>query len=120
MGNPAFKTASDWPEPEYRKAVSETLGRVMRAFEAVDPDQAECEMVSGVLAIVFADRTKIILSAQPAVRQLWLALAAKGTAYHFGWDAGRGEWRDDKGRDIEALSLLAQVLSESAGMQLKF
>jgi len=116
----AFKSASDWPEAEYRKTVASTLERVARAFEDVDPDQAECELAFGVLTIVLPSRAKIILSAQPSVRQLWLALASKGMAYHFGWDAARSEWRDDKGRDIEVFTLLGQVLEESASLKVSF
>jgi iron donor protein CyaY len=116
----SFRSASDWPEADYRKAIASTLERVARGFEDVDPDQVECELRFGILTLIFPDRSKIILSAQPAVRQLWLALAAQGTAYHFGWDAARLEWRDDKGRDIEVLTLLAQVLAESSGLKISF
>jgi len=116
----AFKTASDWPEADYRKQVTTTLDQVSRAFEEIDPDQVECELRFGVLTLLFPNRTKIILSAQPAVRQLWLALAAQGTAYHFGWDVGRAQWRDDKGRDVEVLSLLSEVLEKTSGIRISF
>ncbi len=113
-----FRGASDWTEADYRKVIAATLDRVAKSFEEVDPDQAECELRFGILTIVFPNRTKIILSAQPAVRQLWLALAAKGTAYHFGWDEQLAQWRDDKGRDIEVISMLRSVLAES-GIQVQ-
>lgn len=119
MGS-VFKTAADWSEADYRKQVAATLDRVSQAFEDVDPDQVECELRFGVLTLIFPNRTKIILSAQPAVRQLWLALAAQGTAYHFGWDLQQGQWLDDKGRDVEVLSLLSEVLQTTAGLKVIF
>ena len=115
-----FKSASDWPESEYRKTVAGTLERVADALEDVDPDRVECELTLGVLTLTLPGRIKIILSAQPSVRQLWLALASQGTAHHFGWDTTRGQWLDDKGRGLEVFSVLAEVLAQSAGLQVRF
>jgi iron donor protein CyaY len=114
----AFLESKDWPEADYRKRVQETFDEVAAEFEDVDPDLAECELAFGVLTISFPDRTKIILSAQPSVRQLWIALASRGTAYHFSYDSQLQQWRDDKGRDIEVKSLLQKVLHETAGLNL--
>jgi iron donor protein CyaY len=116
----AFRTAADWPEADYRKVVSSTLDRVARAFDEVDPDQVECELRLGVLTLTLPGRVKIILSAQPAVRQLWLALASQGTAHHFGWEASQGLWLDDKGQGLEVLSLLQEVLANTARVQVRF
>lgn len=113
-----FLDSKDWSEAEYRKRVQETFDHVAAAFEDVDPDIAECEQAFGVVTISFPDRSKIILSAQPAVRQLWLALASRGTAYHFSYDPGLSEWRDDKGRDIEVIAILQKVLQETTGLNL--
>ena len=108
----------NWPEAEYRKCVQETFSVIASQFEEVDPDQAECDLAFGVLTISFPNRTKIILSAQPSVRQLWVAMAAKGTAVHFNYDHERKQWIDDKGRGVELMGLMNQVLQESAGIQL--
>jgi iron donor protein CyaY len=113
-----FLDPKDWPEAEYRKCVQETFDDVTAQFEDVDPDVAECEQAFGVVTISFPNRTKVILSAQPAVRQVWVAMAAKGTAVHFNFDHVAGRWRDDKGRDIELKALLTQVLDEAAGVKL--
>lgn len=103
----------EFPEAEYRRLVQETLARIERAFETVDPDLAECDQAHGALTIRMADGSRCILSAQPSVRQIWLALAARGTAYHFNYDPERREWRDDKGRDIELRSFLRGYLKET-------
>lgn len=100
-------------EAEFRKIMQTTLDRVESAFEGVDPDLAECEQSLGSMTITFSDRSRCILSAQPSVRQLWLALAAKGTAYHFIWDGSH--WNDDKGKGIELLAFLESYFGEMTG-----
>jgi iron donor protein CyaY len=105
-------------EPEFRKTLQATLDRIERAFEDIDPDVAECEQSLGSMTITLADRTRCILSAQPSVRQLWLALAARGTAFHFNWDGAH--WRDDKGKGIELEGFLAQFLREATGQEFRF
>jgi iron donor protein CyaY len=109
----------EFAEADYRRKIQETLDRIERAFEEVDPDLAECEQAHGAMTIRFADGSRCILSAQPSVRQLWLALAARGTAYHFDYDHERQEWRDDKGRDIELRSFLKSYLREQTGQELE-
>jgi CyaY protein len=104
-------------EPEFRKVMQSTLDRVERAFESVDPDVAECEQSLGSMTVTFADRSRCILSAQPSVRQLWLALAAKGTAHHFNWDGAH--WRDDKGKGIELMSFLEGYFKELTGKEIR-
>lgn len=107
-------------EVEFRKKVSETLARIEKAFVAIDPDIAECEQAMGALTITFGDRSRCILSAQPSVQQLWLALAAEGTAYHFHFDPSSSQWLDDKGRSIELFSFLAQYLNRKLQMSFQF
>lgn len=107
-------------EAEYRQQVQTTFDIIDRAFQGIDPDLAECEQALGAMTISFEDRTRCILSAQPSVRQLWVALASKGTAYHFNYDPARGEWMDDKGRGIELLSFLEKFLEEKTGQKVRF
>jgi CyaY protein len=104
-------------EAEFRGKVEATLARVAKALDNVDPDIAEYEKKPGQLTITFADRSKCILSTQPSVRQLWLAIAARGTAYHFSLEGDR--WIDDKGREIELLSFLAVFLQEMIGSEIR-
>ena len=99
-------------EAEFRKKIHDTLARVEKAFEEVDPDVAECEQSQGSLTITFTDQSRCILSAQPSVRQLWLALASRGTAYHFNWDEKESNWKDDKGLGIELFKFLTGYLNE--------
>jgi CyaY protein len=100
--------------------MKDTLDRVERAFNDVDPDLAECSVQFGALSILFPNGSKCILSSQPSVQQLWMAVAAKGIAYHFDYDATRGEWRDDKGLGIEPLAFLKKLMKETVGLDLRF
>lgn len=96
------------------------MDAIYAALADTDPDVAECDIAHGALTIVFADCSKCILSAQPSVRQLWLALAALGTAYHFNYDEKLGQWIDDKGKGIELMAFMRKFLKEKIGADLKF
>ena len=63
-------------EPEFRKKIQQAFNAIEAALADVDPDTAECEQAQVTMTITFADRSRCILSAQPLVRQLWVARAA--------------------------------------------
>ena len=107
-------------ESEFRALAKTAYDRVEAQFDDVDPDVVECEVAQGALTLVLADGAKWVLSQQPPVRQLWLAVASIGRAFHFDYDAGKGHWMDDKGEGIELMAYLAQVLDEEAGVKLIF
>ena len=106
---------SEVTEAEYRGWIQGAMNRIEKSFDAVDPDLAECEQSMGSLTIRFSDQTRCILSAQPSVRQLWVAIASRGTAYHFNFDRAREVWMDDKGRGIELFAFLNTYLKEMVG-----
>ena len=104
-------------ESEYRNRIHELYKVIENAFENIDPDIAECENTLGAMTLVFADQTRCILSAQPSVRQLWLALASRGTAYHFNYDESSRKWMDDKGRG-DLNSILEEFFFEMTGIKI--
>lgn len=99
--------------------MKETLDRVEKAFDNVDPDIAECTVQFGALTIQFPSGARCILSSQPSVGQLWMAIAAKGLAYHFNYDHERKMWIDDKGEGIEAFSFLERFLFEAVKLKIQ-
>ena len=105
-------------EAEYRRLIQGTLDRIEDAFENVDPDLAECEQQFGALTIKLKNGARCILSAQPSVRQLWMAVASRGAAFHFNYDPLKSEWRDDKGLGIEVTAYLRTYLQETVGLRL--
>ena len=104
-------------EKEYRQIVDKTFRAIERAFDDVDPDEAEFELSQGAVTIQFKDRSKCILSTQPSVRQVWLAAASRGIAHHFNYEGGR--WMDDKGKGVELLSYVKGLVKDTAGVELK-
>ena len=105
-------------EKAYRALIQQLFDRIQLAFDDVDPDVAECEVQFGALTIRLASGARCILSAQPSVRQLWMALASRGIAHHFNWDAGASRWIDDKGQGLEVVAFLKEYLKADAGLQL--
>ena len=106
-------------EADYRKKIQEVFDRIEKALSEVDPDIAECEQSMGSLTITLAVHSRCILSSQPSVGQLWLALAARGTAFHFNFEPTQQLWLDDKAKNIEVFSFLSRYLEESTGMRIK-
>jgi CyaY protein len=107
------------PEQEYRARLLALFERILRALDAVDPDVCEAELSQGALSIRLANGARWVLSGQPPVRQLWLAVASRGRAYHFNFDTAANVWRDDKGEGLEAISLLERLLKEDAGLDVR-
>ena len=107
-------------ESELRAHAKQIYGRISAAFDEVDPDEAECEESLGSLSIELPDGAKWILSVQPPVRQMWLAVASIGRAFHFNYDSASQSWRDDKDPAIELLSYLEGLLKDVAGLTLRF
>lgn len=108
-------------ETEFRANLDMLFKRIQAAFDAVDPDDAECEVQFGALTVLLPrKKSKVILSAQPSVRQLWMAVASRGIAHHFDWDLASGKWLDDKGRGIEVESYFKTLLKEEMGADLEF
>ena len=99
-------------EAEYRRKVQEVFTRIDRALAHVDPDLVECEQSQGSFSLTFKNRYKCILSAQPSVQQLWVAMAALGTAHHFDYDSTLESWFDDKGQGIEVLGFVKTCVKE--------
>ncbi len=107
-------------ESELRGLVKRVYDRIDAAFEDVDPDAAEVEESLGSLSIQLADGAKWVLSVQPPVRQLWLAVASIGRAFHFDYDPAAEAWHDDRGDGIELLAYLQVLLKEHAGVEVRF
>ena len=110
----------DQREKEFREKLQVVYDRVEGAMENVDPDVVECEQSVGTLTLILSDGRKCILSAQPSVRQLWLAIASRGTAYHFNYDPAAELWKDDKGQGIELYEFLRGFFKEVTGLHVQF
>jgi CyaY protein len=114
----AVQESQGLSESRFRALAQEAYARIGRAFDEVDPDLAEAEESLGSLTISLPNGAKWILSMQPPVRQLWLAVASLGRAYHFNYAAESGTWHDDKGEGIELMTHLESLLRDVAGVEI--
>ena len=112
--------AAAMTESEFRRLAKAVYDRIEGQFDDVDPDDVECDVAQGALTLTLQDGARWVLSQQPPVRQLWLAVASKGRAYHFDYDPASGRWLDDKGEHLELLTHLEGLLDEVAGLQIRF
>lgn len=106
-------------ETEYRQKVQSLFDNVESAFENIDPDVAECEQSFGALTIQLSHGMRCILSTQPSVRQIWLAVAARGVAYHFNYEPQKNLWIDDKNQGIELKNYLKSYLKDETSLELQ-
>ena len=94
----------------------------LRAVEAAcdrinDESDADVDnqRVGGMITLVFANRSQIVINLQKPLHEIWLA--AKSGGYHYRWQDGR--WQDTKGSG-EFFEQLSRSASEQAGMALRF
>ena len=104
-------------EKTYRRHLDDTLARIDRAFDAADPDLAESNLAQGALTITMRGAHRLILSPQPSPKQLWVAY--RDRAWHFDWNDAGQKWLDDRGQNIEVLTLVAELTREAAGISVK-
>ena len=111
----ALRAAQD--ESTYRLRVQDLFAQIERALRDIDPDVIETELTSGVLSLHLADRSRCILSAQPALRQVWLALTGVGQAFHFVYELTTQTWRDEKDASRELIACLEAYLTTRNGLK---
>ncbi|MFB9888008.1 iron donor protein CyaY [Balneatrix alpica] len=100
-------------ESEFHDQVDATL----EAIEAVLDDAStdlDVSLNGGVLTIICENGSRLILTRQTPVKQLWLATKADGI--HFDWDGE--QWRDGQGRTLQ--QVFSQAFTEQAGESLDF
>jgi CyaY protein len=100
-------------EKVYRRIVDDVFAAIDAAYEGVDPDLAESSYGQGTLTVLFRGATKLIVSPQPPVRQIWVAF--RDRAWHFDRDEATGRWLDDRGQGIELFGLVERITREETG-----
>jgi CyaY protein len=101
-------------EAEFQRAATATLNRIEQAVEACGAD-IEFENAGEILELEFANRSKIIINKQAAAKQIWVA--AKSGGFHYSYDAGTQQWRNDQS-GAELFDELSRLLSEQAGARI--
>ncbi|GGK03678.1 iron donor protein CyaY [Pseudomonas matsuisoli] len=103
-------------EARFHALIDETQSAVEDAFDDSDLD-VDLENSDGVLTIRFENRSQLILSRQPALRQLWVA--ARSGGFHFDYDEAAGLWIC-QGADEPLGALLNRATLEQGGADLEF
>lgn len=98
-------------EAEFKHHYEATLFAIEEAIERSGAD-VEFETANDILTLEFPNRSKIIINAQSAMHQLWVA--ARSGGFHFNLDSASGIWRSDQG-GAELFAELSRLASEQAG-----
>lgn len=85
-----------------------------RLNDEVDAD-IDAQRVGGMVTLVFANRTQIVINQQKPLHEIWLA--AKAGGFHYKFDGSK--WKDTKGNG-EFFENLSRFSGEQAGMSLVF
>ena len=89
-------------ELEYLDAAEKLLLAVEQTCDRINDEtdaDIDAQRVGGLLTLIFANRSQIIINLQPPLHEVWLA--AKSGGYHYKWDGS--VWRDTKtGNDFFA------------------
>ena len=93
------------------RTVEEACDRINEETEA----DIDCQRVGGMLTLVFANRSQIIVNLQKPLHEVWLA--AKSGGYHY--QLSGAQWMDSKGQG-EFFAQLSRDSSIQAGMALEF
>ena len=93
------------------KAVEASCDRINEET-AADIDN---QRVGGMITLVFANKSQIVINLQKPLHEIWLAARCGG--FHFRCEDG--QWRDTKGQG-EFFSGLSRYASDQAGCPLVF
>lgn len=103
-------------EASYNLKVSQVFRRILDAADRVDPDVLDADSTGDMVTLTSAKGEKCVVNTQRAVRQIWVA--GKSQGIHFSWDPASDEWRDDKGKGLELLSFVSEVVESISGAKL--
>ena len=106
-------------DKEYLDRAESLLGAVERACDRInDATDADIDnqRVGGMITLVFANGSQIIVNLQKPLQEVWMAARAGGFHYRCETD---GRWMDTKGQG-EFFQHLSQFASEQSGLNLQF
>jgi len=105
-------------DTEFLDRAEAALGAIEASCDRIN-DQTDADIdnqrVGGMITLVFANRSQIVVNLQKPLHEIWLA--AKSGGYHFKWD--QGQWLDTKGQGEFFAVLNEQALAQS-GQALRF
>ncbi|PXF29463.1 frataxin [Pokkaliibacter plantistimulans] len=103
-------------ESEFHQQVDDTLEQVETILDDAESD-LDVNLNNGILTVICENGSRIILTRQTPVKQLWLATKQDG--YHFDWDSDEGCWLE-KAKGGTLAERLQEALHAQAGETLTF
>ena len=103
---------------EYMDRAEQLLKAVERSCDRINDDtdaDVDNQRTGGMVTLVFANRSQIIVNLQKPLHEVWLA--AKSGGYHYQF--GNAQWMDSKGQG-EFFAQLSRDSSVQADMALEF
>lgn len=105
-------------ESRYNALVGPIFKRILAAADGIDPDVLEADSTGEMVTLTAASGEKCIVNTQRAARQIWVA--GKSQGIHFSYDDATGTWKDDKGKGLELLTFVADVVRSISGVDLDY
>ena len=105
-------------DQEYMDQAEALLARVEQAVDHINDESdadIDAQRVGGMITLVFANRSQIVVNLQKPLLEVWLA--ARSGGYHYRWQDGA--WRDTKTGE-EFYARLSLSASEHARAPLSF
>ncbi|KAF1022903.1 MAG: Iron-sulfur cluster assembly protein CyaY [Paracidovorax wautersii] len=103
---------------EYQNHAESLLGTIEAACDRIN-DETDADIdnqrVGGMITLLFANRSQIVINLQPPLHEVWLA--AKAGGFHYKFDGQH--WLDTKAK-TEFLADLSRYASEQSGVALDF
>ncbi|MDR0225259.1 MAG: iron donor protein CyaY [Burkholderiaceae bacterium] len=87
-----------------------------RINDETDAD-LDAQRTGGLVTLVFANRSQIVINQQKPLHEIWLA--AKAGGFHYRFDEASQTWMDTKGAG-EFFANLSRYASEQSGLALRF
>ncbi|MBV8247559.1 MAG: iron donor protein CyaY [Comamonas sp.] len=105
---------------EYLDRADQLLLAVEQCCDRINDDtdaDIDAQRVGGMVTLVFANRSQIVINQQKPLHEIWLAARAGG--FHYRFDAEKQVWLDTKGAG-EFFANLSQYASEQSALALQF
>lgn len=103
-------------ESRYNGLVADAFKRLVKAADAQDPDELECDATGDMVTLTASSGQKCIVNTQRAVHQIWVAGLSQGI--HFSFDENTARWMDDKGKGLELFAFVRDVVKQIANVDL--
>lgn len=105
-------------DSEFMNLAERVLAEVEASCDRINDDtQADIDnqRTGGMITLVFANRSQIVINLQKPLHEIWLA--AKCGGFHYQFDGK--QWMDTKGQG-EFFASLSRYASEQSGVALAF